>query len=326
MPEILRQYGQTLLAAASIALLFVILFVAWPRGSVLADVGARASTQIQGKGQTAGAAAARFDEHATRALPTARANGHATERTTLQLTNQFLITDADGATWQHSGDDTAEFLFEDGTGNGGSVSVESITAPDGTQLIETPGDLVNTSRLLYDPATDYALFRAPGIYRIRLRLLDHDNTEATYTIPLTVDALVKDTDATPPPVDQPNTDIPRPTAVQPVKTGARVILTGAFAITDSDGDTWVPGRGDEQGQVRGGGFTDGHGTPHGGSVSVLSILAPDGTDLIENRSVWDPMDEAATFPTPGDYQVRLHITDPTGAEATYTIPITVEES
>jgi hypothetical protein len=325
MAEILRHYGQALLVAAAIALLIALLFVAWPHGSVLTDVGARATTQIQDTGQSEGAAAASFDKHANRALPTARAKGHITERAAIELTGQFLITDADGATWQHKGD-TGEFLFEDGTGNGGRVSVESITASDGTELIDDSADLVNTSRLLYDPASDYALFRQAGIYRVRLRIVDHDNTGATYTIPLTVDALVKDTDATPPPVDQPNAEIPRPTALRPVNTGTRVILTGAFAITDSDGDTWVPGRGDEQGQARGGDFTDGHDVPHGGSVVVAAILDTAGTDLIENRSIWDPMDETATFPAPGDYQVRLHITDPTGTEATYTVPITVEES
>jgi hypothetical protein len=322
MPEILRQYGQAALVAVTIALLAALL-AAGPGGGVLSNIGAQASTQIQDTGQSGGAAAASFDKHATRALPTAQAKGHITERTTFPLTDQFLITDADGAIWQRKGDDAGEFLFEDGTGNGGRVSVAGITAPDGTELIDDPSALVNTSRLLYDPASDYALFRQAGIYRVRLRIVDHDNVEASYTIPLTVDALVKDTDVTPPPVDHPNVEIPRPTAVRPVKAGTRVILGAAFAITDSDGDTWVPGRGDEQGQARGGEFVQGDGRGVGGSVIVAAILDTAGTDLIGNRTVWDPMDEGATFPAPGGYQVRLHITDPTGAEAIYTVPITV---
>ncbi len=187
MPEIMRQYGQTMLVIITVTLISTLLFTTWPSngGNVLSAVGAAATSQMASQdrgGERAGSQ--RFDEHAARQAPQARAKGPIKEGIPTLLTDQFAITDSDGATWHRTAGPHGEFVTPDGAGNGGAVQVESLTAPDGTELVN------NTS--LYIPTTDQATFPSSGIYRVRMRILDHDNVEAIYTIALTVDLTTED--------------------------------------------------------------------------------------------------------------------------------------
>lgn len=183
MPEIMRQYGQTILVAVAGMLLCALLFVSWPSGgNVLSDIGSRSATQIENTGQTAnGAATQRFDERAGRTRPQARLLGTVTERTPVALVDLFEITDADGATWSS----TAQTFLKNGSGMGGSVEVLSLTASN------TPDVNLINDTTVYDRTSGQATFPNPGVYRVRLRILDHDNVEAVYAFNLAVDIETK---------------------------------------------------------------------------------------------------------------------------------------
>lgn len=188
MPEIMRQYGQTLVVAIAGALLISLLFVTWPSsaageesGSVLHDIGARASQRLEGAG--AGASTARFDDYAARVAPTLALKGPVKQHDEFVLVNQFTIADADGAVWDA---DVGSFVL-DGVSHGGLVQIESIVAPDGSENIGGfTGEHVSEWVAHSQESGDVTFTRA-GVYQVRVYVKDGDNVDATFTVPLVVD-------------------------------------------------------------------------------------------------------------------------------------------
>jgi len=181
MPEIMRHYGQTILVAVAGMLLCALLFVSWPNagGNVLADIGARSTTQIENTGQNAsGAATQRFDDRAKRTRPQARFIGRGnTADTTFDLIDGFRITDADGATWSsmnHS-------FTKGGKSNGGSLDVVSISAANAptVNLADNPA--------IFNRTTGLVAFPEAGVYQVRLKIFDRDNVGGVYAFNLSVD-------------------------------------------------------------------------------------------------------------------------------------------
>lgn len=188
MPEIMRQFGQTIVVALAAGLLITMLFVLWPGGgNVLSDVGSRSSSQLDERAVT-GTGTEKFDEHSGRSLPKAAVNGSAAQDVEFNLVDKFTVTAADGAVWSQA---DRGFML-DGINQGGLVQIESITSSDGTEHVGGLTGDHHTSKLELSQATGTAKFLEPGIYRVQLRILDHDNVEATYTIPFVVDFSLND--------------------------------------------------------------------------------------------------------------------------------------
>lgn len=184
MPEIMRQFGQTIIVALSGVMIIGLLFVLWPSGSgsVLNDVGTRAGTQLDERAMT-GTGTAKFDDHSERSVPKAVVKGSVMKGKTFTLVDGFTITDTDGAVWSHSG---GGFMLS-GSNRGGLVQIESIVSSDGTEHVGGLTGDYRTDKLELSQATGSVKFLESGVYRVRLRVMDHDNVEATYTIPLVVD-------------------------------------------------------------------------------------------------------------------------------------------
>jgi hypothetical protein len=184
MPEIMRQFGQTIVVAAGGALIMALLFVLWPSGSgnVLNDVGSRASGQLAERPVT-GEGTKTFSDHSGRSVPKAAVKGPAVQNVAFTLVDQFTLTDADGAVWSQA---NRGFMLG-GTNRGGLVQVESITSSDGTEHVGGLSGSYSTDKVVFSQTTGIVTFLQPDIYRVRLRVLDYDNVEATYTIPLVVD-------------------------------------------------------------------------------------------------------------------------------------------
>lgn len=189
MPEIMRQFGQTIVVAVAAALLFTLLFVTWPGGgSILDDIGSRGSVQLEERAVTGGVGSPAFDEHSGRSLPVAVGNGTALQGDSFLLADKFKITSTDGGVW----DQAQRGFMLDGINRGGLVQIESIVSTDGTEHV---GGLVGdyaTTMLKLSQSTGTVQFLEPGVYRVRLRVMDHDNIEASYTIPLVVDFVLHD--------------------------------------------------------------------------------------------------------------------------------------
>ena len=184
MPEIMRQFGQTIIVALGAVMLMVLLFVMWPSdsGSALDDIGARAGVQIAEREGT-GVSSAVFDAHLGRSVPKVVTNGSAPSGVELSLYDSFTITDSDGAVWDNS---TGGFV-RDGVALGGLVQIESIVSSDGTEHVGGLAGDYATDKVELSQATGSVKFLEPGVYYVRVRVLDHDNVEASYTIPLIVD-------------------------------------------------------------------------------------------------------------------------------------------
>lgn len=188
MPEIMRQFGQTIVVAVAGGLLIAMLFTLWPgEGSVLDEIGSSASSQLIDRATT-GAGTAGFDQHSARSLPTAAVNGAAVKGVAFNLVDKFTITDADGAVWSHA----AGGFVLNGANRGDLVQIESIASGDGTEHVGGLTGDHRTSKVELSQATAMAKFLEPGVYRVRLRVMDQDNVEASYTIPLVVDFTLND--------------------------------------------------------------------------------------------------------------------------------------
>lgn len=184
MPEIMRQFGQTIVVAVAGTLLIAMMFVMWPSGSgsVLDDLGARAGGPLQERAVT-GAGTEAFAAHAGRTAPQARVKGPVVQGVEFILLDQFTITADGGAEWSQA---QKAFMLH-GSNRGGVVQVESITSADGTEhLGRIPGQ-PSTDTVEFSPKTGAVTFSEPGLYRVGLRMLDGENVEATSTIPLVVD-------------------------------------------------------------------------------------------------------------------------------------------
>lgn len=189
MPEIMRQFGQTIVVALAGGLLIALLFVLWPSGtgSVLDEIGSHASGQLGERTET-GVGTATFDNHSGRSAPKAAGTGSVMQGVALSLVDQFIITDSDGAVWNHA----ARGFILDGVNRGGLVQIESITSSDGTEHVGGLAGDYHTDKLDLSQATGTVKFLETGVYRVRLRILDHDNVEASYTIPIVVDFVLRD--------------------------------------------------------------------------------------------------------------------------------------
>jgi hypothetical protein len=189
MEEITRIYGRLIIGAAIAAALLALLLAVPMGGSAntVSWIGGRASTLLtRGNGTDTTA----FDSHSKRALPVVSLTGKARAGAPFKLTGLLAITDADGWTWDGSLTDearTADNLRTPGrwtteqtrglwAGGGrtrsGIVQVLSLTGPACTR---------------YDPSTGTATIPAAGTATARIRIMDHDNVSATYSIVIPAD-------------------------------------------------------------------------------------------------------------------------------------------
>lgn len=183
MSEIMRQFGQTVLVAAAFGLLMTLLFVGWPGGgNILSDIGTQSSQQLDDRAVT-GTGTDNFSEHSGRSLPVVAGRASALQGETFLLADKFNITSSDGAVWNQS---KKGFML--GAANkGGLVQIESIVSADGTEHIGGLTGNYDTAKVKLAQSTGVVSFKEPGVYRVRIRVMDYDNVEATFTIPFVVD-------------------------------------------------------------------------------------------------------------------------------------------
>lgn len=190
MPEIIRQYGQTILVAIAGVMLVALLFVAWPSesgdGSVLTAVGETTTRQIADT--STGAGTAQFAQHASRTVPTIATTGTILQGEPFRVSDRIIVTDSDGAVWN-----STRGRFVVGSAEyAGVVQVESIASSDGVEHVTGLHGTHTTEALTIDQSIGQITFLRPGIYHMRIRALDRSNVEATYTIPVVVDFVVQD--------------------------------------------------------------------------------------------------------------------------------------
>ncbi|WP_369343234.1 hypothetical protein [Bifidobacterium fermentum] len=193
MEEITRIYGRLIIGAAIAAALMSLLLAVPVGGSAntVSWIGVRASTVLtSANGAAGGADTTAFDSHEKRALPVVSLTGKAKAATPFRLTDLLAITDADGWTWDGSVTDgarTADNLrtagrwtteqtrgmwSSGGQTRSGIVQVLSLTGPAGTR---------------YDPSAGTATIPVTGTATARIRIMDHDNVSATYSIVIPAD-------------------------------------------------------------------------------------------------------------------------------------------
>lgn len=184
MADIFKQYSGAILTSISFGLLLIIFFFSWggrTDSSVLDEVGSRTAVMLEQRNinYTNHKDKLQFNTHAARRLPTAKARGHVKEKTAMNLVDTLLITDHDGYIWN----DASHRAFVSGSRKqAGVVTVLSITDSNGTEYID------NAS--VYNKSTHMITFPKIDAYYIRLNIMDYDNVEATYTVPLPVDLRV----------------------------------------------------------------------------------------------------------------------------------------
>lgn len=188
MPEIMRQFGQTIIVAIAAGLLLTLLFVSWPHGgSVMDEIGSTANGQLEERAVT-GTGSVAFDKHSARSLPQVVGKGASVPvGESFILSDKFTITSFDGV-WNGA---TGSFMAGD-TRLGGSVHIESIVSSDGTEHVGGLAGDYSTAKVKLSQASGTVQFLEPGVYLVGLRVMDQDNVEAKFTIPLVVDFALND--------------------------------------------------------------------------------------------------------------------------------------
>lgn len=173
MGEIFKQYAGAILVSVAFTALVAILFVAWPSGSILTDVGNRTSNAVESHSVNWDDQldADAFNEHASRNNPTVVVNTHLVERSDVKLSDFLTIKDCNGNVW-----DSDTHAFSDGSS--GTVDILSVKNTKGEEFID---------RGVYDANTQMFHFPEADTYVVEVRVQDSDNVEATYRMPIAVD-------------------------------------------------------------------------------------------------------------------------------------------
>lgn len=181
MSEIFKQYSQAILTSIAFTLIVALLFTSWMTGGdILSYVGSRTETMLEERNidYTGHLDKQNFMIHAARRVPTIQSKAHVKEKTTFNLVDAFLIKDTDGYVWN----DSLQVFEQGGNQANGVVEVLSIKDSNGVEYLENSSVYNQTSHMVTFPKVD--------TYMVRMRLMDYDNVEATYTVPLAVDLLV----------------------------------------------------------------------------------------------------------------------------------------
>lgn len=169
MDAIVKQYGQAILTAVAVLVITVMVFVSWPGSTenLLGTVGHQAATQIEGKSQhPSGLSAQKFEQIAAKPAPTAKRNSVPVDKSSYMfLTDLFEIKGGDGNVITHSTPNT-------------TLEVKSIVDEAGTEWVTTLSVFTSDGRVL---------FPHPGVFTVKLRVVDTSNQAATYLIPVVVD-------------------------------------------------------------------------------------------------------------------------------------------
>lgn len=189
MNEIMKQYGGAIVVVASAVLLFTIIFKVWPveqpdgsfrNGSFLTSVGQQVdksmSSRVVDWGSHVDGSA--LNVHADRDKPTAKAKKHAVEKVTISLSDLFLLKDCDGREWRSTDKKWAGMDVVSGT-----VDVLSVKSSAGVEI----SDQTFNGKIVWDRVTQEFTFPEPDTLFVTLRIMDYDNVEATYRIPVAVD-------------------------------------------------------------------------------------------------------------------------------------------
>ena len=173
MREIFKQYGGAILVGTAFTLLMAILFVAWPHGSLLADIGTRVKPEIeQSVNWNDQSDANALATHAKRNNPTIMVKTNLLEQSDARLSDLLTIKDTDGNVWNSS---THSF----GAGGTGTVDVLSVKTSGAKELLDDTN--------VYDKSTETFHFPEPDTYVVQVRIQDHDNVMVVYKVPIAVD-------------------------------------------------------------------------------------------------------------------------------------------
>lgn len=184
MQEIVKQYGDAILIGFVGFFLLVMLFFAWPSddGTFLGSVGEQVEQSVDRRvvdwgSQKDGTA---LNTHAKRNKPTAKTKKHAVEKQMISVTDLFLLTDHDGRTWV-----STEKVWKKNGGDTktGVVDILSIKNSSGQELVDQTYDGIP----VWNRDTQMLRFPEPDTCLVKLRVMDYDNVEATYEIPVAVD-------------------------------------------------------------------------------------------------------------------------------------------
>ena len=182
MNELFQQYSGAMLVAVSFFLILILLFSKWggegENLSFLEAAGLNISVMLDDKneGYENDADAKKFEAHATRNKPTIIAKCHAVQRIPIQLSDLFEIKDCDERIWNSA---TGAFVGSDT--KSGLVRPISLVGPDGVDVLST----------VYDSRTSTFMFTSPDTYELEIRIMDYDNVEVTYLLPVAVDLNVQ---------------------------------------------------------------------------------------------------------------------------------------
>lgn len=183
MSEIIKQYSGAILVTVAAVLLFAILFAAWPvkeedgstrLGSVMENIGQEMEKSIDKEHEdwSSHVDGTVFDAHAARNKPTAKTKKHAVELTPIALSDLFLLVDNDGREWRSS---DKKWVGSDQ--QSGAVDILSVVNSSGVDIAPS----------VWDRTTQVFTFPEPDTLQVTIRVMDYDNVEATYTIPVAVD-------------------------------------------------------------------------------------------------------------------------------------------
>lgn len=178
MQEIVKQYGGAILVSFCGFFLLVMLFFAWPskEGTFLGTVGEQVEKPFDRRAidwgsQKDGSA---LNAHAKRNKPIVKTKKHAVEKQTISVTDLFLLTDHDGRTWVSN-----EQVWKDAAGNAktGVVDLLSIRNSSGLEVKE----------MVWNPNAQLLQFPEEDTYLVTMHVMDYDNVDGTYEIPVAVD-------------------------------------------------------------------------------------------------------------------------------------------
>ena len=185
MQEIVKQYGGAIMVSFCGFFLLVMLFFAWPSddGTFLGSVGEQVEKPFDRRAVDWGSQkdGSALNEHAKRDKPTVKTKKHAVEKQMISVTELFLLTDHDGRTWV-----STEKVWKDSNASDartGLVDILSIKNSYG----EERSDLSYDGIPVWNPDTQMLRFPESDTYIVTMRVMDYDNVEATYQIPVAVD-------------------------------------------------------------------------------------------------------------------------------------------
>lgn len=200
MNELYKAYGQTILIAMVIGMLFAIIFSSWNNGTgymttVGEDVGFILADSDDGDVDT-------NDVNAVlnRDKPKITIKGHLDEKATYDLVNNFVITDADGYVWDYASkvfvnpSDASQtqpgkviiLSIRDSSGNYYYDSMNHINR-NYEYTTQTIYDVTDVAAGVYNRDTGKVTFPLADSYTVKIRIMDCENVTTTVDCRISVD-------------------------------------------------------------------------------------------------------------------------------------------